>query len=373
MARQEAFGNRLSDQGHHTEARGEAFVTSARSFARRCALVVVACVALAIPAATPSRAAAKIQRLVSPGGIEAWFVQDATVPLIAMEYAFGGGAAQDPADKSGVGNMVANLLDEGSGELDSKTFHERLDRRAIELSFSSTRDYFRGSLRMLRDNRDEAFDLLRMALTSPHFEGADVERIRAQVLSNLRRDTTSPTALASRKFLEAAFGGHPYGRPSGGTLESVPKIEIADLKDYVQRVLARDTLRVAVVGDIDPGTLGQLLDKTFGSLPAKAALTPVAEVEPANPPQRAFIPLNVPQTVVTFGGPGMRRHDPDFMAGYVVNHILGGGGLSSRLYHEVREKRGLAYLVYESLLWMERSAVFVGNTGTRADRAGETV
>ena len=192
--------------------------------------------------ASPSQAAAKIQRLVSPGGIEAWFVQDATVPLIAMEYAFGGGATQDPADKPGVGNMVASLLDEGSGDLDSKTFHERLDRRAIELSFSSTRDYFRGSLRMLKDNKDEAFDLLRMALTSPHFDAADVERIRAQVLSGLRRDTTNPTSLASRKFLEVAFGDHPYGRPANGTLDSVPKIDVADLKDYVRRVLAKDTL-----------------------------------------------------------------------------------------------------------------------------------
>src|SRR5258705_12588965 len=111
-----------------------------------------------------------------------------------MEYAFGGGAAQDPADKSGLGNMVADLIDEGSGDLDSKTFHERIDRRAIELSFSSTRDYFRGSLRMLKENKDEAFDLLRMSLTSPHFDSADVERVRAQVMSGLRRDTSSPTS-----------------------------------------------------------------------------------------------------------------------------------------------------------------------------------
>jgi zinc protease len=341
--------------------------------AQRFAFILAACFALTPLWSTSSHAAAKIQHLISPGGIEAWFVQDATVPLIAMEYAFAGGASQDPADKAGVGNLVADLLDEGSGELDSKSFHERLDRRAIELSFSSTRDFFRGSLRMLRDNRDEAFDLLRMALTSPHFETADVERIRAQVLSGLRRDTTNPTSLASRKFLETAFEGHPYGRPSNGTLETVAKVEVADLKDYVRSVLAKDTLKVAVVGDVDPGTLGQLLDKTFGALPAKASLTPVADVEPAKPPRREFIPLNVPQTVVTFGGPGLKRHDPDFMAGYVVNHILGGGGLSSRLYREVREKRGLAYSVYQSLLWMEHSALFVGNTGTRADRAGETV
>ena len=132
----------------------------------RFAFILTACLALTPFSATPSQAAAKIQHLISPGGIEAWFVQDSTVPLIAMEYAFGGGATQDPADKPGVGNMVADLLDEGSGELDSKTFHERLDRRAIELSFASTRDYFRGSLRMLKDNKDEAFDLLRMSSAS---------------------------------------------------------------------------------------------------------------------------------------------------------------------------------------------------------------
>ncbi|WP_433994453.1 M16 family metallopeptidase [Bradyrhizobium canariense] len=322
---------------------------------------------------TPSHAAAKIQHLVSPGGIEAWFVQDSTVPLIAMEYAFVGGAAQDPADKPGVGNLVADLLDEGSGDLDSKTFHERLDRRAIELSFSASRDYFRGSLRMLKDTRDEAFDLLRMSLTSPHFDNADVERIRSQIISNLQSDTSNPSALAGRKFLEMAFGDHPYGRPSEGSLESVPKINVADLKDYVRRVLAKDTLKVAVVGDVDADTLGKLLDHTFGSLPAKASLTPVPDIEVAKPPQRALIPLDVPQTVVTFGGPGIKRHDPNFMAAYVVNHILGGAGLSSRLYREVREKRGLAYSVYESLVWMEHSALFVGNTGTRSDRAGETV
>jgi zinc protease len=322
---------------------------------------------------TPSHAAAKIQHLISPGGIEAWFVQDATVPLVAMEFAISGGAAQDPVDKSGVGNLVAGLIDEGSGDLDSKTFHERLDRRAIDLSFSVTRDYFRGSMRMLKDNRDEAFDLLRMSLTSPHFDGADVERIRTQVLSGLRRDTSNPSALASRKFLQTAFGDHPYGRPSNGSLESVPNITIADLKDYVSRVLAKENLKIAVVGDIDAASLGRLLDQTFGALPARASLAPVPDIEATRPPVREFIPLDVPQTVVMFGGPGIRRNDPNFMSAFVVNHILGGGALSSRLYREVREKRGLAYSVHDSLLWMDHSALFIGNTGTRADRAGETV
>jgi zinc protease len=347
-------------------------VSQSINFARRFAAILT--VALAAGWAAPSEAATKIQHLISPGGIEAWFVQDSTVPLIAMEYAFAGGAAQDPADKPGVANLVASTIDEGSGDLDSKAFHEHLDRRAIELSFSATRDYFRGSLRMLKDNKDEAFELLRMALTSARLDEADVERIRSQIISGLKRDTTNPTALAGRKFMEVAYGvNHPYGRLPSGTLESVPTITVADMRNYIGRVIARDTLKVAVVGDVDPATLGTLLDKTFGALPAKANLTQVADLDAAKPPQRAFVPLDVPQTMIMFGGPGFMRHDPNFMAAYIVNHIMGGGGLSSRLYREVREKRGLAYSVYESLLWLDRSALFIGNAGTRADRAGETL
>ncbi|SFQ04139.1 zinc protease [Bradyrhizobium sp. Ghvi] len=339
---------------------------------RRIALSLATAVTLSLASISPSSAAANIQHLTSPGGVEAWFVQDSSVPLIAMEYSFAGGTSQDPKGKPGVANLVGALLDEGSGDLDSKAFHERLDRRAIKLSFSPSHDTFRGSLRTLRDNKDEAFDLLRMALTSPHFDAADVERMRSQVISRLHRNTTNPTALAVHKFWEIAFGDHPYGRPTSGTLESVPNITVADMKDYVGRVLAKDTLKVAVVGDVDPVTLGELLDKTFGGLPAKANLTPVADVEPVAPPQRAFVPLDVPQTVITFGGPGVKRRDPNFMSALVVNHILGGGS-SSRLYREVREKRGLAYSVFDQLVWMEHTALFVGNTGTQADRAEDTI
>jgi zinc protease len=338
----------------------------------RVGLLIAGCVAVAAMLPLPSQAAAKIQHLISPGGIEAWFVRDSTVPLVAMEFAMGGGAVQDPDGKAGVGNMVADLIDEGSGDLDSRAFHEHLDRRAIELGFSVTRDYFRGSLRMLKNSKDEAFELLRTSLTSPHFDSADVERIRTQIISGLKRETSSPGSLASRKFLEIAYGDHRYGRPAGGTLESVPTITIADMKDYVGRVLTREHLKIAVVGDIDGASLGALLDRTFGGLPARSNLAPIADVEASKPPQREFIALDVPQTVVTFGGPGIRRSDPDFMAAFVVNHILGGGS-GSRLYHEVREKRGLAYSISDSLLWMDHSALFVGSTGTRADRAGETV
>jgi zinc protease len=329
--------------------------------------------AAALTVAPAAHAAAKIQHLISPGGIEAWFVQDATVPLVAMEYAFTGGSTQDTADKQGIGSFTANMLDEGAGDLDSKAFHERLERRAITMNFSVTRDYLRGSMRMLKDDSREAFDLLRLALTSPRFDAEPLERVRSQMISNARRETTSPVAIAGHRFWEEALGTHPYAWRPNGTNESLSAIKAADLKNYAQRVLAKDTLKVAVVGDIDADALGKLLDKTFGALPAKADLKPVPAVDAATPPKHASVVLDVPQSSINFGGPGIARNDPDFMAAYIVNHILGGGTLSTRLYKEVREKRGLVYSVSENLIWMKKASIFAGATATRADKATETL
>jgi zinc protease len=317
--------------------------------------------------------ATKIERVVSPGGIEAWLVHDETVPLISLDFAFRGGAIQDPADKPGVANLVAGMLDEGAGELDSKTFHERLEEKAVQLGFSTGRDHFRGYVRTLTEHRDAAFELLRLALTAPRFEPQEVERVRAQVLARLTRETTSPNDIAGKRWWSAAFPHHPYGRPVAGTLETVPHIGVDDLKTYTGRVFAKENLKVAVVGAVDAGSVGLILDKVFGALPAKAELAPVGAASPEGLGRRIVVELDVPQAVVTFGGPGIARKDPDFMAAYIVNHILGGGSFSSRLYREVREKRGLAYSVHSSLVWLDHAAMFMGGTGTRAERAGETI
>lgn len=334
-------------------------------------------VALALVAAAflfaASAWATTIERVVSPGGIEAWLVNEPAVPLIAMEFAFRGGAAQDAPGKSGTATLVAALLDAGAGELDSKSFSDRLERKAIELSFSAQRDTLRGTMRTLVENRDEAFDLLRLAMTVPRFDAKEVEISRAQVLSSLRRETTSPGDIASRRWWETAFEGHPYGRPVNGTPDTVSSISVADLKSYAQRVLAREKLTIAVVGDIDADTLKILLDRTFGALPAKPDLVAISNATPRGLGRRIEVSLDVPQTVVDFGGPGISRQDPDFMAAYLINHILGGGSSASRLYHEVREKRGLAYSVSDNLVWLDHAAVMFGGTATRADRAGETV
>jgi zinc protease len=326
----------------------------------------------AIVFCTPA-SATKIERVVSPSGIEAWLVREAAVPLIAMDFAMQGGANQDPAEKPGVGHLMAGLLDEGAGDLDARAFQERMDRSAVELGFRMQRDEFRGSLRILRDKMDEGFELLRLALNGPRFDTDAIERNREQMLTALRRESTNPNDIGNRLWWRTAFPDHPYGRPLNGTLESVPLISRDDLKAYVGSVFARDKLKIGVVGDIDAATLGPLLDKVFGALPAKGKISAVAPVRIDAAGRRIFVDLKVPQAVLNFGGNGIPRKDPDFMPAFVLNHIMGGGSFSSRLYKEVREKRGLVYGVYTYLLPLDETALLMGGTQTRAEKADETL
>jgi zinc protease len=337
---------------------------------RRACMLFAAAALIALPNVA---SAMTIEKIVSPSGIEAWLVREKSVPLTTLNYAFRGGTSQDDAGKSGAAHFTADLLDEGAGELDSKTFHERLENHALELGFQVGRDTFHGSLRALNEHRDEAVDLLRLALTKPRFDAEAVERVREQELSVLRRDTTNPNDLASRRWWQTAFPGHPYGRETKGTLETMARVTADDLRDYVRRVFARNELKVSIVGDVDEKTAGELIDRAFGGLPARNDLKPIPDITPRGLGRRIVIDVDVPQAVVTFGGPGIARSDPQFMAAYIVNHILGGGSFSSRLYREVREKRGFAYGVSNSLVWFRHAAVVLGGTATRADRTADAL
>lgn len=336
-------------------------------------LVSAFAIALTVAFAGTASAASKIEEIVSPGGIKAWLVRDNTVPLLSLDYAFTGGANADPADKPGVAHMVGSLLDEGAGDLDARTFQERMEEKAIQLGFTAGRDQFRGSLHSLAANLDEAENLLRLALTAPRFDAEPVQRIRAQLQAQVLRGTTNPNEIVTKRWWAAAFPDHPYGRPTGGTAESLAAITVDDLKAFVRDTFARDTLTIGIVGDIDRDAAGKLIDRIFGALPAHATLAPVPAAAMHGLGERIVVDLDVPQTVISFGGPGLARSDPDFLAGYVVNHIYGGAPMSSWLYREVREKRGLAYGIYSRLIWMEHGNIMSGSTATRADRAGETL
>jgi len=325
---------------------------------------------LGTPAGTAQ--AVEVQKVVSAQGIEAWLVEEDTVPLIAVSFAFVGGAAQDPAHLPGVANMLSGLLDEGAGDFDAAAFQNALDEFSIELSFDADRDSFGGSLRTLVENRDEAARLLRLALTEPRFDPEPVDRIRAQVVAGIRSDERDPDNVGAEALMAAAFPNHPYSRPVEGTLESVAAITVDDLRTFHGKNIARDNLKVAVVGAINAADLAALLDEVFGSLPVKANLDLIRNVEPVIG-ERIDIAMNIPQSVLLFAGKGLVRSDPDYVPAAIAFHILGGGGFSSRLYEEVREKRGLAYSIGLGLRAYNHAGLILGRTRTRSDQADQVV
>lgn len=317
--------------------------------------------------------AMKIQEVTSPGGIKAWLVEEHSIPLMAMRFAFRGGAAQDSDKKPGVANFLTTMLDEGADDMPATQFQAKLDELAVRLRFTASRDSFAGDFQTLTVNRGEAVELLRMALIEPRFDEDALERMRRSVSAGIVMDSKDPDKIASREWFRIAFDGHPYARSVKGSVESVRAITADDLIAFHKRNFAKDNLKVAVVGDIDADTLGSLLDKVFGGLPEKSEISPVEIVSPKNGPIQKVIQMDVPQSVAQFGHGGIKRKDEDFIAAYVLNYILGGGGFSSRLTEEVREKRGLAYSVYSYVYPYEHTSIYVGGVATKNEGIAESL
>ncbi|MFD1881919.1 M16 family metallopeptidase [Paracoccus pacificus] len=296
----------------------------------------------ALIAAAPA-SAIDIQQITSPGGIKAWLVEDHTIPFVALNLTFRGGASLDAPGKRGAINLMTATLEEGSADMDSTQFAQAVESQAARFNFDVDDDALVVSASMLTENRDASVQLLADALTKPRFATADVDRVRGQVLSIIRAEEKDPQSIAIKELAKAAWGDHPYGTSLNGTAESVAALTPDDLRDAKNRVLAQDRVLVAASGDITPEQLGAVLDKILGGLP-KTATAPLPErPEMGLTGGTTVIDWDAPQTVVSFAGPGLPMSDPDYFAAYVANQILGGGGFSARLMEEVREKRGLTY------------------------------
>lgn len=314
-----------------------------------------------------------IERVKSPGGIEAWLVRDSSVPVISFSFAFSGGASVDPVGKEGRADMVSGLLDEGAGDMTSQAFQRALEDTAARIRFTSSTDRFRGSLRTLSANRDEAFRLLTLAVNDPRFDDKPVERIRAQMVAGLRSSLQDPDTIARRAWYKMVFPDHPYGRPNGGTIGSVKNITASDLHDFTKRYFAKKSLVVGVAGDITAEELKTRLDQVFGRLPEQSEGLKVQNARPKASGKQVVVERNIPQSVVMFGHAGLARNDPDWYIATVMMRILGGGGFTSRLTEEVREKRGLAYSVYSYLNPYDHAALIMGGVATANARVAESL
>ncbi|WP_299619815.1 pitrilysin family protein [uncultured Tateyamaria sp.] len=331
-----------------------------------------AAVMLALVSTLPARAEIEIQEVVSPGGITAWLVEEPSIPFMALELRFRGGASLDAPGKRGAINLMTGLLEEGAGDLDSRAFAREIESLAASFSYDASDDSVSVSARFLSENRPEAVALLRASIIEPSFEQVALDRVREQVLSGLRSDAKDPDEIARAAFDAMAYGDHPYATPYEGTIESVTALTRDDMLAAHRAVFAKDRLYVGAVGDITPEELGPLLDALLGALPEEGAPQP----GPANitiEGGTTVIPFDTPQSVAIFGQPGIAQEDPDFFAARVLNQVLGAGGFESRLMTEVREKRGLTYGVYSFLVPNDHAATYQGQVASANDRIAEAV
>ena len=327
--------------------------------------------ALCLIAPVPARAA-DIQNLNLGKNAEVWFAEDHTVPIVAVVAALPAGSAYDPGAKPGLASFAASLIDEGSGAMDSRAFHEALADHAIQFRATIERDYMVISVTSLSENLPEAMKLLQTALTHPRFDAEAVTRVRTQILQSIAQQQSEPPEVARRAFDKAFFNGHAYGHVSDGDAASIQAITVDDLKNFAKSHWVRGGIKISVAGDITAAAATKLIADTFKPVPDTAP-PQVAPVGRLGQPGVHVTDLAVPQPTVIFGLPGIMRQDPDFLPGYVANYILGGGGFSSRLMDEVRVKRGLTYGISTQLAPFNRASVMEGSVATRADAVRQTI
>ena len=314
----------------------------------------------------------EIKQVTSNSGITAWLVEDHKNPLITMQFMARSGSSIDPKTKTGLAYLVSGLLDEGAGDLDSKSFQAALEKNSIALSFNARMDSFSGTLSTLTETKEEAFLLLALAIKKPRFDPEPTLRVKSQIAASLRASKENPNNIAGKLWWQLAFPSHAYGRSKKGTPETLASITREDMKDYVNKNLIKDNISISVVGDITTGELSAVLDDIFGDLPSSSSRNELRNTRVKNSGETVIVERDIPQSVVIFGHDGIKRDDADWYAATILFEILA-GGFGSRLTEEIREKRGLTYGVAAYPLPLDKAGVIVGSVSTVNGRVAESI
>ena len=356
----------------HNLLRGAAHIDLLATLLKRfCGLLFVWLTLSATNAfATPS-----IQHWQSASGAKVLFVENHDIPILDISVSVPAGSSFDAADKSGVAGLTHQLLDLGAEGLSEDDIARGMADLGAQFGGGFDPDRSSVSLRTLSSaaQRDKALDIMARVLQRPLFPEAILAREKARVIAALKEAETKPESIASKAFQKAVYGAHPYALPVSGEIASVEKITVQDLSDFYRAHYRAGDAVVAIMGDITRAQAEAIARQLTEKLPlsdAPSALPGVAMQIPASE-QRIAHPAS--QSHILAGVPGMARSDPDYFPLYVGNHILGGGGFVSRLMHEVREKRGLAYSVYSYFMPMKQPGAFQIGLQTKKEQADEAL
>ncbi len=325
-------------------------------------------------AGAPLHAMQPIQHWQTANGARVYFVPAPELPMLNMNVTFAAGSARD-AGSAGLAHLTSTLLDMGAAGLSAGEIANRVESLGAELSTGSARDMAWVSLRSLSDaaHLQPALEIYRDVLTRPDFNAADFERERKRTVMALRVSDQSPATVAEHRFFLTTYGKHPYAPRPSGTEESLAAITLDQIKDFYRQYYVAHNAVIGIVGNLDRKAAERIAEQVVGQLPEgnRAAALPPATRQEQAAEERVFHPSK--QTHVLMGMPGMHRGDPDYFPLYVGNHVLGGGGLVSRLHDEVRDKRGLSYSVSSYFSPMEQDGPFLLSLQTRNDQLSEAL
>ena len=293
-------------------------------------------------AATAASAMPEIKTWTTENGARVLFVAAPEIPILDVRVVFRAGAARD-GEMPGIASVTNALLSEGAGDFDAKAFSESVDSTGAQLSSGALRDMGYLGLRTLVEPRyrDKALSLMHLALTAPRFDQAAVERQKQRHMVAIQRNAQQPSRIAERTFYSALFDNHPYGSPPGGTEESVTALTRDDVLYFYKSYYVEKNAVVAIVGAVSENEARTIAKALMANLPSGKRAADLPEVVTPTQSQTERIAYDSLQTHVRMGYPGMRRGDPDYFPLLVGNHVLGGSSLTSKLFDEVREKRGL--------------------------------
>lgn len=331
-----------------------------------------ACFLLIAPTA---HAAIDVQTTGIGHGVKAWYATNEAVPVVDVVLSFeGAGSASDPEGKAGRAAFAASMLTEGAGTLDSSAFRRALDENAITMDASTEGDRLKIHVYCLREHAKRAGELLALALSKPLLAEVDQARMRADIGSIIARYDERPGYRAERLLVERAFKGHPYSNTPYGTAASLATLNADDVRDYLKTYVTRGNLLVAAAGDVDASLLDDMLGPVIDVLADnESGAVAVTQASLAGSGEMLRATMPVPQTSIIFAAPALARNDPRFYAQYLLNHILGGNALFSRLGEQVRQQKGLVYGIDTDLEMKRGAALITGTLATRNATVDEAI
>ena len=319
-------------------------------------------------------ASPNIEYWITSAGAEVYYVHAPELPMVDIQIVFDAGSSRDE-DALGIAMLTNSLLADGANGDDADKISN--DFESLGAIYATDIGYDSASLQLRSLTESEllksAIANLKKVLSAPDFPTDALERRQSQMLIGIKAKQQSPAAIAKDAFMKATYQSHPYAKPSEGTETSVKAIKRKDIVSFYKKHYTAKNSMIAIVGAVSHELAKQISEDISAGFNDGEKASPIRAVENLEEPQSIFIEYPSAQTHILVGQPGMKRGDPDYFSLYVGNHILGGGGMVSRLFEEVREKRGLSYSAYSYFSPMLFKGPFTAGLQTKTDQADEAI